>query len=61
MSALVLGVNFGATASSVAILTSNGQAEVIADDDGFRQIANAVSFTDEEEVPLLGQGLSWLR
>lgn len=68
-STLVLGVNFGASYSSVAVINNvryhclqkigrynvlrlsaqEGHADVIADEDGARQIANAVSFAGQEE------------
>jgi molecular chaperone DnaK (HSP70) len=75
----VIGINFGASASSVAVIskvgglsdddeaprgraahstftltraydTQDGLADCIANDDGERQISNAVSFSGEEEV-----------
>lgn len=71
----VVGINFGGSASSVAVIskvgeeraastcfstmlreslrlraTQEGLADCIANDDGERQISNALSFSGEEEV-----------
>ncbi|KAM0752239.1 actin-like ATPase domain-containing protein [Meredithblackwellia eburnea MCA 4105] len=45
----IVGINFGQSFSSVAIINKEGLADCIANDDGERQIATAVSFNGEEE------------
>ncbi|TFY74316.1 hypothetical protein EWM64_g9697 [Hericium alpestre] len=44
----VIGINFGNSYASIAILNKEGQAECIANEDGERQIACAISFNGEE-------------
>ncbi|KLO19688.1 actin-like ATPase domain-containing protein [Schizopora paradoxa] len=44
----VIGINFGNTYASIAVLTKEGHADCIANEDGERQIACAVSFHGEE-------------
>ncbi|GAA5981941.1 hypothetical protein JCM10908_004678 [Rhodotorula pacifica] len=44
----LLGVNFGQAFSSVAIIDKEGLADCIANDDGERQIASALSFSGSE-------------
>ncbi|KZV96308.1 actin-like ATPase domain-containing protein [Exidia glandulosa HHB12029] len=44
----VIGINFGNTYSSIAVLSNEKQAECIANENGERQIASAVSFSGEE-------------
>ncbi|KAG5220766.1 Hsp70 protein that interacts with Zuo1p [Salix suchowensis] len=44
----VVGINFGNTYASIAVFTKEGLAECIANEDGERQIACAVSFRGEE-------------
>lgn len=44
----VVGINFGNSYSSIAVLAKDGSAECIANEDGERQIATAVSFHGEE-------------
>merc|ERR1712093_171735 len=45
----VVGINFGGSASSIAIISKEGLPDIIANDDGERQISNALSFAGEEE------------
>ncbi|KAF5356430.1 hypothetical protein D9758_009501 [Tetrapyrgos nigripes] len=44
----VVGINFGNSFASIAVFTKEGLAECIANEDGERQIACAVSFFGEE-------------
>ncbi|KAF9445642.1 dnaK-type molecular chaperone bipA [Macrolepiota fuliginosa MF-IS2] len=44
----VVGINFGNSYASIAVFTKEGLAECIANEDGERQIACAVSFHGEE-------------
>ncbi|KAJ7050543.1 Hsp70 protein-domain-containing protein [Mycena amicta] len=44
----VVGINFGNSYASIAVYTKEGQAECIANENGERQIACAVSFHGEE-------------
>ncbi|KAG6829652.1 hypothetical protein H0H87_010593 [Tephrocybe sp. NHM501043] len=44
----IVGINFGNSYSSIAVFTKEGLAECIANEDGERQIASAVSFFGEE-------------
>ncbi|KAH9990761.1 hypothetical protein BJV77DRAFT_1144813 [Russula vinacea] len=44
----VIGINFGNSFASIAVLTKEGLAECIANEDGERQIACAISFHGEE-------------
>ncbi|KNZ78998.1 Heat shock protein 70 like protein [Termitomyces sp. J132] len=44
----VVGINFGNSYSSIAVFTKEGVAECIANEDGERQIASAISFSGEE-------------
>ncbi|KAG6868835.1 hypothetical protein C0993_009372 [Termitomyces sp. T159_Od127] len=44
----IVGINFGNSFSSIAVFTKEGVAECIANEDGERQIASAVSFSGEE-------------
>ncbi|KII83898.1 hypothetical protein PLICRDRAFT_46672 [Plicaturopsis crispa FD-325 SS-3] len=44
----VVGINFGNSYSSIAVLTKEGLAECIANEDGERQIASAIAFQGEE-------------
>ncbi|KAJ2935835.1 hypothetical protein H1R20_g1259, partial [Candolleomyces eurysporus] len=46
----VVGINFGNSYASIAVLAKEGQAECIANEDGERQIACAISFSGEEMV-----------
>lgn len=46
----LLGLNFGQAFSSVAIIDKEGLADCIANDDGERQIASALSFSGSEFV-----------
>ncbi|KAK4056846.1 Hsp70 protein that interacts with Zuo1p [Microbotryomycetes sp. JL221] len=43
------GINFGQSFSSVAVINKEGLADCIANDDGERQIATALSFSGTEE------------
>ncbi|GAA6062100.1 hypothetical protein JCM10212_002350 [Sporobolomyces blumeae] len=45
----LVGLNFGQSFSSVAIIDKEGLADCIANDDGERQIASALSFNGTEE------------
>ncbi|GAA5997808.1 ribosome-associated complex protein SSZ1 [Rhodotorula paludigena] len=45
----LLGLNFGQSFSSVAIIDKEGLADCIANDDGERQIATALSFSGSEK------------
>lgn len=51
----LLGVNFGQGFSSVAIIDKEGLADCIANDDGERQIASALSFSGSEFVRRLAR------
>ncbi|KAH7097222.1 actin-like ATPase domain-containing protein [Auriculariales sp. MPI-PUGE-AT-0066] len=44
----VIGINFGNTYSSIAVLSNERTAECIANENGERQIASVVSFSGEE-------------
>ncbi|RXW19695.1 hypothetical protein EST38_g6170 [Candolleomyces aberdarensis] len=44
----VVGINFGNSYASIAVHAKEGQAECIANEDGERQIACAISFSGEE-------------
>ncbi|EIM91780.1 actin-like ATPase domain-containing protein [Stereum hirsutum FP-91666 SS1] len=44
----VVGINFGNSYASIAVLTNEGNAECIANEDGERQIACAISYHGEE-------------
>jgi len=44
-----IGINFGQSFSSIAVINKEGLADCIANDDGERQIASALSFNGEEE------------
>ncbi|TEB14213.1 hypothetical protein FA13DRAFT_1617125, partial [Coprinellus micaceus] len=44
----VVGINFGNSYASIAVLAKDGTAECIANEDGERQIASAISFHGEE-------------
>ncbi|RDX45036.1 actin-like ATPase domain-containing protein [Lentinus brumalis] len=44
----VVGINFGNSYASIAVLTKEGTAECIANEDGERQIACAIAFQGEE-------------
>lgn len=46
----VVGINFGNSYASIAVFTKEGLAESIANEDGERQIACAISFHGEELV-----------
>lgn len=45
----VIGINFGNTASSIAIATSEGKVDLIANQDGERSIPTCLSYVDEDE------------
>ncbi|KAI5480491.1 protein of heat shock protein 70 family [Pseudohyphozyma bogoriensis] len=45
----LVGINFGQSFSSIAVINKEGLADCIANDDGERQIATALSFNGEEE------------
>ncbi|KAG5643676.1 hypothetical protein DXG03_000509 [Asterophora parasitica] len=44
----IVGINFGNSFASIAVFTKEGVAECIANEDGERQIAAAISFSGEE-------------
>ncbi|OBZ78710.1 Heat shock protein 70 C57A7.12 [Grifola frondosa] len=44
----VVGINFGNSYASIAVLTKEGSADCIANEDGERQIACAIAFQGEE-------------
>ncbi|CAL1697107.1 unnamed protein product [Somion occarium] len=44
----VVGINFGNSYASIAVITKEGSADCIANEDGERQIACAISFHGEE-------------
>lgn len=46
----VLGINFGSSYASIAIIGKEGHAECIANEEGERQIACAISYNGEEVV-----------
>lgn len=46
----VVGINFGNSYASIAVLNKEGQADCIANEDGERQIACAISFLGEQIV-----------
>jgi hypothetical protein len=48
----VVGINFGRSYSCIAVINKEGRAEVIANEDGERQIPNAIAFNEEQEVCL---------
>ncbi|KAF9431846.1 Hsp70 protein that interacts with Zuo1p [Entomortierella beljakovae] len=50
MESVVIGINFGSTNSSIAVLAPNGHFNVIANADGERMIPSVVGFTDDEEI-----------
>ncbi|KAG8686391.1 Hsp70 protein that interacts with Zuo1p [Ceratobasidium sp. 394] len=45
----VIGINFGNAYASIAVINNEGQADCIANEDGERQIAAAVSYFGLEE------------
>ncbi|SGY46088.1 BQ5605_C001g00381 [Microbotryum silenes-dioicae] len=45
----VVGINFGQSFSSIAVINKEAIADCIANDDGERQIASALSFNETEE------------
>ncbi|KAG0148121.1 hypothetical protein CROQUDRAFT_655247 [Cronartium quercuum f. sp. fusiforme G11] len=47
-STIVVGINFGQTASSIALISKDGSADCIANDDGDRQIPSVVSFSGSQ-------------
>ncbi|KAF9179873.1 Hsp70 protein that interacts with Zuo1p [Haplosporangium sp. Z 767] len=50
MESVVIGINFGSTNSSIAVLAPNGHFNVIANADGERMIPCVVGFSGDEEV-----------
>jgi molecular chaperone DnaK (HSP70) len=46
----VLGVNFGHSFSSIAVINKEERADCIANEDGERQIPNAIAYSEEQEV-----------
>ncbi|CBX95010.1 hypothetical protein IAQ61_008452 [Plenodomus lingam] len=49
-SRVAIGISFGNSYSSIAFTTSDGKAEVIANEDGDRQIPSALSYVEGEEL-----------
>ncbi|CAO3566734.1 unnamed protein product [Mortierella alpina] len=49
MESVVIGINFGSTNSSIAVLAPNGHFNVIANADGERMIPSVVGFSGDEE------------
>ncbi|KAF9201489.1 Hsp70 protein that interacts with Zuo1p [Haplosporangium sp. Z 27] len=49
MESVVIGINFGSTNSSIAVLAPNGHFNVIANADGERMIPTVVGFSGDEE------------
>ncbi|KAF9347710.1 Hsp70 protein that interacts with Zuo1p [Mortierella sp. AD094] len=49
MESVVIGINFGSTNSSIAVLAPNGHFNVIANADGERMIPSVVGFSNDEE------------
>ncbi len=47
---VVVGINFGNSYASISVLNKEGNADCIANEDGERQIACAISFNGEEIV-----------
>ncbi|BEJ04058.1 hypothetical protein CcaverHIS641_0112330 [Cutaneotrichosporon cavernicola] len=45
---VILGINFGQSYASIAVIDKDGQAECIANEDGERQIACAVSYVEDQ-------------
>ncbi|KAH9466823.1 hypothetical protein MJO28_000561 [Puccinia striiformis f. sp. tritici] len=48
LGAAIVGINFGQTASSIALINKDGTADCIANDDGERQIPSVISFSGSE-------------
>ncbi|WOO77904.1 Heat shock protein 70 [Vanrija pseudolonga] len=48
MSPIVLGINFGQSYASIAVIDKEGHASCIANEDGERQIAAAVSYVEDQ-------------
>lgn len=44
----IVGINFGQTASSIALINKDGTADCIANDDGERQIPSVISFSGNQ-------------
>ncbi|KAF9934651.1 Hsp70 protein that interacts with Zuo1p [Linnemannia zychae] len=49
MESVIIGINFGSTNSSIAVLAPNGHFNVIANADGERMIPSVVGFSGDEE------------
>ncbi|KAH9868236.1 hypothetical protein J1614_007308 [Plenodomus biglobosus] len=47
---VAIGISFGNSYSSIAFTTSDGKAEVIANEDGDRQIPSSLSYVEGEEL-----------
>lgn len=47
---VVLGVNYGYSYSSIAVINKEERPDCIANEDGERQIPNAIAFSEEQEV-----------
>jgi heat shock protein 1/8 len=46
----VLGINFGSSFASISVIGKEGHADCIANEEGERQIACAISYNGEEIV-----------
>jgi molecular chaperone DnaK (HSP70) len=44
----VIGVNVGHSFSSIAAINQHGRADVIADEDGGRQLATRIAFNEDQ-------------
>ncbi|GMM37630.1 Ssz1 protein [Saccharomycopsis crataegensis] len=55
----VIGINFGNSASSIAVATADGKADIIANQDGERSIPTALAYAGEDEY-YGGQALAQL-
>lgn len=44
----VIGVNFGHSFSSIAAINQHGRADVIANEDGERQLATRIAFNQDQ-------------
>jgi molecular chaperone DnaK (HSP70) len=47
---VAIGISFGNSYSSIAFTSGEGKAEVIANEDGDRQIPSALSYVEGEEL-----------
>jgi molecular chaperone DnaK (HSP70) len=47
---VVLGINFGQSYASIAVIDHEGHAQCIANEEGERQIACAISYVEDQVV-----------